>query len=417
MSSEPFRALLRARLLSARLVVAALAVAVAAGGATVWGSRTYFNGHQDESAISSQSKRPRGVYYPTSAEWAALTVESPQLKMQGTQRLTEGKIAVDEDRSTPIFSPYAGRVTKLFAKPGDVVSAGQLLFTVEATDMVQAQNDFIAGLSALSKARAALELSQINDKRQRLLFEGKAVPLKEVQQARASLDTAENDVRSAEVALEAARNKLRLLGKTDDEIAAFQDKGIIDPSTPIHAPIGGTIVARKVGPGQYVGSGANDPVFVIGDLSTVWLLAFVRETEVPRVQIGQSVSFTLLAQPNRRYPAQIAFVGSGLDPTTRRLLVRASVDNALGNLKPEMYANVDIELPNGDVVLAVPQDSIIVDGSGSRIWVVREDRAIELRRIKLGSATGGMVEVKEGLSANERVVTKAAVLNDRIAGI
>ena len=122
-------------------------------------------------------------------------------------------------------------------------------------------------------------ISCFNDNRQRLLYEGKAVPLKEVQNARAALDAAENDARSTEVALEAARNRLRILGKTDQETTRFQEKGTINPATAIYAPIGGTIVQRKVGPGQYVGSGASDPVFIIGDLSRVWVVAYVRETE------------------------------------------------------------------------------------------------------------------------------------------
>ena len=108
------------------------------------------------------------------------------------------------------------------------------MFTVEATDMVQAQNEFIAAFTGVNKARSSLNLAQIVDKRQRTLYDGKAVPLKEVQNARAALDAAENDMRSAEVALEAARNRLRDLGKTDEEIAEFQEKGTIDPATPIY---------------------------------------------------------------------------------------------------------------------------------------------------------------------------------------
>jgi membrane fusion protein, heavy metal efflux system len=97
-----------------------------------------------------------------------------------------------------------------------------------------------------------------------------------VQNAKAALDAAENEVRSAEVALEAGRNRLRILGKTDQEIADFQEKGNISPATPIYAPIAGTIVQRKVGPGQYVGGNTSDPVFIIGDLGTVWVLAYMR---------------------------------------------------------------------------------------------------------------------------------------------
>src|SRR5207245_9759502 len=109
-----------------------------------------------------------------------------------------------------------------------------------------------------------------------------------------------------------------------------------------HAPIAGTVVQRKIGPGQYVNSGASDPVFVIGDLSTVWLTAFVRETESSAVSVGQEVSFSVLAFPGRALTARINYVSAAIDPSTRRLLVRATIDNPRGSLKPEMFANVTI---------------------------------------------------------------------------
>ena len=361
MSSAPHHSEVRVRALSARMQALIVVSLVVAGAAVVWAVKPQPTGKAADmdTAISSQSKRTRGLFYPSAAQWATLTVEPCQQKTFRSEYVTEGKIAVDEDRSTPIFSPYAGRVTKLFVKPGDVVTQGQTLFTVEATDMVQAQNDFISASTALNKARSTLNLAQINDKRQRLLYEGKAVPLKEVQQAQGTLDAAENDVRSADVALEASRNRLRILGKTDQEITEFQTKGTINPATPIYAPIGGTIVQRKVGPGQYVGSGASDPVFVIGDLSTVWVAAYIRETEAPMVRIGQPIYFTVLAYPDRSFPAKISYVATALDPVTRRLLVRASVDNSAGVLKPEMFASVKILTGEGETAIAVPRDAIM----------------------------------------------------------
>jgi cobalt-zinc-cadmium efflux system membrane fusion protein len=417
-SGDPHRALLRVRALPARLQALVVLVLVMAGGAIVWVAKSHPNGHAADmdTAVSSQSKRPPGVFYPTPAQWATLTVEPVQQQVFRSEHVTEGKIAVDEDRSTPIFSPYAGRVTKLFVKPGDVVTVGQPLFMVEATDMVQAQNDFISAATALNKARSALNLAQIIDKRQRLLFEGKAVPLKEVQNAQAALDAAENDVRSAEVALEAARNRLRILGKTDAEITAFQEKGTIDPATLISAPIAGTIVQRKVGPGQYVGTGATDPVFVIGDLSTVWVVAFIRETEAPMVHIGQAIYFTVLAYPDRPFPANISYVAAALDPTTRRLLVRATVNNSAGLLKPEMFASVKILTGEGDSAVAVPRDAVIYEGDTARVWVARDDnKAIELRKIKVGLTNNNMVEVMEGLARGDRVITKGSLFIDRAA--
>jgi membrane fusion protein, heavy metal efflux system len=417
-SNDSHRSEVRVRGLSARMQALIVASLVVAGAAVVWEVKPQPTGKAAEmdTAISSQSKRTRGLFYPTAAQWATLTVEPCQQKTFRSEYVTEGKIAVDEDRSTPIFSPYAGRVTKLFVKPGDVVAQGQTLFTVEATDMVQAQNDFISASTALNKARSTLNLAQINDKRQRLLYEGKAVPLKEVQQAQGTLDAAENDVRSADVALEASRNRLRILGKTDQEITEFQTKGTINPATPIYAPIGGTIVQRKVGPGQYVGSGASDPVFVIGDLSTVWVAAYIRETEAPMVRIGQPIYFTVLAYPDRSFPAKISYVATALDPVTRRLLVRASVDNSAGVLKPEMFASVKILTGEGEAAIAVPRDAIIHEGERARVWVARDhDTAIELRQIKVGLTNGTMVEVLDGLAPSDRVITRGSLFIDRVA--
>jgi cobalt-zinc-cadmium efflux system membrane fusion protein len=417
-ATDSHRSEVRVRGLSARIQALIVAALVVAGAAVVWAVKPQPTGKAAEmdTAISSQSKRTRGLFYPSAAQWATLTVEPCQQKTFRSEYVTEGKIAVDEDRSTPIFSPYAGRVTKLFVKPGDVVTQGQTLFTVEATDMVQAQNDFISASTALNKARSTLNLAQINDKRQRLLYEGKAVPLKEVQQAQGTLDAAENDVRSADVALEASRNRLRILGKTDQEITEFQTKGTINPATPIYAPIGGTIVQRKVGPGQYVGSGASDPVFVIGDLSTVWVVAYIRETEAPMVRIGQPIYFTVLAYPDRSFPAKISYVATALDPVTRRLLVRASVDNSAGVLKPEMFASVKILTGEGETAIAVPRDAIIHEGERARVWVARDhDTAIELRQIKVGLTNGTMVEVLDGLAPSDRVITRGSLFIDRVA--
>jgi len=415
--SDPLRPQVWARALPARLQALLVLLLVIAAVAVVWIAKSHPNGHaaETDTALSSQSKRPRGLFYPTQTQWATLSVEPVQQRVFRSEHVTEGKIAVDEDRSTPIFSPYAGRVTKLFVKPGDTVTVGQPLFTVEAADMVQAQNDFISAVTSLNKARSVLNLAQINDKRQRTLYDGKAVPLKEVQNARAVLDGAENDMRSAEVGLEAVRNRLRILGKSDQEITEFQEKGTINPATPIYAPIAGTIVQRKVGPGQYVGSGASDPVFVIGDLSSVWVLAFIRETEAPTVHIGQAIYFTVLAYPERSFPANISYVAASLDPTTRRLLVRATVNNAAGLLKPEMFASVKILTGEGDTAVAVPRDAVIYEGGTARVWVVRDDKAIELRRIKVGLTNGNMVEVMEGLAPTDRVVTKGSLFIDRVA--
>jgi cobalt-zinc-cadmium efflux system membrane fusion protein len=329
--------------------------------------------------------------------------------------VTEGKIAVDEDRSTPVFSPYAGRVTKLLARPGDRVVQGQPLFVIEAADTVQAQNDFIAAMTGLNKARSALDLAQLQHKRAKDLFEGKAVPLKDYQQAEATLTQAQNDLRSTQTALEASRNKLRILGFTDEAVSTFQEMGRINPETTILAPIAGTVVQRKIGPGQYVNSGASDPVFVIGDLSTVWLTAFVREADASNVSVGQELAFNVLALPGRPLKARINYVSAAIDPATRRLLVRATIDNKDGLLKPEMFANVTIYSASDHPAIGVPKQALIYEGNQVRVWVAHEDKSIELRRIKTGLTNGDLVEVEGNLKPGEQIVTKGSLFIDRAA--
>src|SRR5215217_673295 len=300
-----------------RTVVAAAALALV--GAGVYGFLQFNATKPGHSEVSSQSRKGgQQRYKPSQAEWASLTIQPCTERGFRAEHVTEGKIAIDEDRSTPVFSPYAGRVTKLLARPGDSVVKGQSLFVIEAADNVQAQNDFITAMTAMNKAKSALALAEIQDKRARDLFEGKAVPLKDFQQAQAILIQAQNDMRSSQSALEASRNKLKILGLSDDDIASFQDKGRINPETTIFAPIGGTVVQRKIGPGQYVNSGASDPVYVIGDLSTVWMVAFVRETDCANVAVGQDVTFKVLALPNQMLSARINYVSTAIDPASRR---------------------------------------------------------------------------------------------------
>ncbi|QUS42354.1 efflux RND transporter periplasmic adaptor subunit [Tardiphaga alba] len=370
---------------------------------------------QKHSDVSSQSRKNPQRYTPSATEWASLTIEPVTVKSFRSESVTEGKIAVDEEKSTPIFSPYAGRVTKLLAKPGDQVVKGQPLFVVEAADTVGAQNDFVAAVTALNKAKSQLDLAVIQDKRAKDLFEGKAVPLKDFQQAQATLLQTQNDFRTAETALEASRNRLRILGLTEDAITAFQEKGRINPETTVFSPLAGTVVQRKVGPGQFISAGASDPVFVIGDLSTVWLNAYVRETEAASVQVGQEMTFTALALPGRVMTGKIDYVATALDPATRRLQVRATLNNGNGLLKPEMFTTVTIYAPGEQPTVGVPKTALIYEGDQVRVWVANDDKTIELRTIKTGMTNAGLVEVFGNLRPGEKIVTRGSLFIDRVA--
>jgi len=396
-----------------RLVIALTAVLLTVG--LVAGGSRMFAQRAKPAEPSHTAKANNSRFLPTETEWASLTVEPAKEEVFRTELITEGKIAVNEDSSTPIFSPYAGRVIKLLVKPSDMVERGQELFIIEATDTVQALNDFATALSALNTARSKLNLAQIVEKRQNDLYAGKAVPLKDWQQAQSDLNTAQNDMRAAETAVEAAHNRLRILGRSEEQIKAFQDTRQISADTSIYSPIAGTVVQRKVGPGQFVNSGASDPVYVIGDLSTVWLTAFVRESEAADVRLGQELNFKVLALPGRSFKARIDYVAAAIDPSTRRLLVRATIDNKEGLFKPEMFASVTIYAGADHKSVGVPKQALIYEGERVRLWVASDDKSLELREIQTGLTNGDQVEVRANLRAGEKVVTRGSLFIDRAA--
>jgi cobalt-zinc-cadmium efflux system membrane fusion protein len=401
-------------MLSRRQRIAAVAL-LGLAGAAVYGFIQIGDTKPKHSEVSSQSRKGLQRHTPTAAEWASLTIQPATERPFRAEYVTEGKIAIDEDRSTPVFSPYTGRLTKLLVRPGDSVTKGQPLFVIEAADTVQAQNDYITAMTGMNKAQSALDLAKLQDTRARDLFEGKAVPLKDYQQSQATLIQAQNDLRSMQTALEASTNKLHILGFTDDDIATFRQKGRINPESTVFSPIAGTVVQRKAGPGQYVSTGASDPVYVIGDLSTVWLTAFVRETDAANVSVGQDLNFSVMALPGRPLSARISYVATAIDPATRRLLVRATIDNKNGALKPEMFANVTLFSASDHPAVGVPKQALIYEGDQVRIWVAHEDKSIELRQIKPGLINGDLVEVIGNLKPGEQIVTKGSLFIDRAA--
>jgi cobalt-zinc-cadmium efflux system membrane fusion protein len=247
------------------------------------------------------------------------------------------------------------------------------------------------------------------------LYSDKAIALKDWQQAQADLVSAQNDLRSADTTAAAARNRLRLIGKTEEEVDAFQRTGAIRPDSTVFAPIAGTVVQRKVGPGQYLTGGGSDPVYVIGDLSKLWLIAYVRETDATKVRVGQDVEFSVLPYPDKRFEARIDYVGSSIDPVTRRRTIRATLDNSEGLFSPEMFANVRVAIDTTDPSPAVPLNAIIYEGEDARIWIVKPDRTVEMRKIKLGLSNGSLVQVVEGVQSGESVIERGSLFIDRVA--
>jgi membrane fusion protein, heavy metal efflux system len=177
-------------------------------------------------------------------------------------------------------------------------------------------------------------------------------------------------------------------------------------------------VQRRVGPGQYVSYtsiGSVDPVFTIGNLDTVWLVAFVRESEAPKVKVGQQLEFKVMAYPDETFQATVDHVSASIDTSTRRLAIRATIDNAAARFKPEMFTSVTVFTDIRPESVAVPRDAVIFETSRARVWVAADDGSIEERQVTTGLVSGMMIEVLSGLKPGERVVTQGGIFVDRAA--
>lgn len=403
------------QLISVGLLALAVGIAFAA-----WPISEKNAASHSERAYRSRSDAGPGTFRPTKEQWAGLKSEPVQLVSFRPEQVTEGNIAIDDDLTTPVFSPYSGRVIKLIAKLGDHVEAGAPLFAIQASEFVQAQNDLITALAALQTERSQLAQAQTNEKRTHDLYLAQGGALKDWQQAQTDLITAQNTVRGGEIALAAVRNRLRIYGKADKEIASLEAQPTqqLDPVTIVTAPIGGTITQRQIGLGQYINSttgGASNPVFTIGNLSTVWLIANVREADAPLMRIGQPVEVHVLALPGQVFKAKISWVAPSIDPNTHRLSVRADVENPDGALKPGMFANFSIITGEAQTAPAVPQSAIVYEGDTARVWVADNDGTIAARPVRTGQIADRMVEILAGLSAGEKIVTSGALFIDRAA--
>jgi cobalt-zinc-cadmium efflux system membrane fusion protein len=333
---------------------------------------------------------------------------------------TDGKIAIDDDMVTPVFSPFSGRVTRLVAHAGDTVKKGDPLFGIQASELAQAQNDLITAVAGLRTAKAQLNLATTNEKRQHDLYVAQGAALKDWQQAQVDLATAQGGMNTATISLASVRNRLRIFGKSDHDIDALEstpDILHVDADSLVTAPIGGTVVQRQIGLGQNIVSasaGATSPVFMIGDLSKVWLVANARESDATFMHPGDAVEVSVLAIPSKVFKARLTYVASSIDPNTHRLAVRAEVDNPTGELKPEMFASFRIITGEDDTAPGVPESAIVYEGESAHVWLAGATaRTLEIRPIKFGRSRGGLVEALEGLHPGDKIVTSGAVFIDR----
>jgi len=292
-----------------------------------------------------------------------------------------------------------GRVIDVYADVGQQVKAGDLLARLYSSDLGLAQ-------SAYMKAQARLYVAEQAFKRAQFLLKEKVIGTAEAQRRESELFSARAEAREG-------RDRLLALGMEEQDIRRLDREQKIVSYMPIKAPFAGRIIARNLTRGEVVET--TERLFVLADLSQVWVLANIPEKDIPYIQPHSSAHNQLAevrvsAYPDEEFPAKITYVGDVLDPTTRTMRLRLELPNPEGRLKPEMFATVRVYSEVEPNVLLVPETAVQRDGDRTFVFVQRDPHTFEVKDIAVGPSNGELVTVLSGLKEGEPVVVKEAFL-------
>jgi cobalt-zinc-cadmium efflux system membrane fusion protein len=313
-----------------------------------------------------------------------------------------GTIDFNEDLLVQVFSQYPGKILKANFNIGDDVKAGDVLFTIDSPDLLQAESTLLA-------AAGVLELQK------RTLARATGL-LKAGGSAQKDVDQSTSDEQTAEGNFKAARDAVRIFGKTDAEIDQIVELRKVDSVLLVPSPISGRVVARSAAPGLLTQPGNAPAPYAVADLSTMWMIANVIETDAPAYKLGQSVEVTVPAYPDTVFKGRVTTLGSIIDPNTHRQLVRSQIDDPKHLLRSGMFASFVIRVGDPVRSLAVPANGVAREGDGTMtVWVTGDSRHFTKRTVKIGLQQDGWTQILEGLQPGEIVVTDGAVfLSNRL---
>jgi membrane fusion protein, heavy metal efflux system len=335
----------------------------------------------------------------TDAQLKAVKIETVEERLFGITRETVGNIDFDQDQSVQVFTPYPGRITRLWAKAGDDVKKGEVLFEIDSPDLTTAEGTLI-------QSAAQLELTSKALRRAQALYAAKGAAEKDVEQA-------VSDYKSAEGNYNAARTAVRIFGKTEGEINQMIAAHRIDPLMPVPSPIDGRVTARNAAVGLYVQPGNTPAPYTVSDISTMWMLASVPEADIPLLRLGEDVEIHVAAYPGRVFNGKITNIGAALDPSTHRIQVRSHVKDPQHELRAQMFATFVIRTGKTMWSPAVSEAGVVREGDGTMtVWVTTDGHRFTQQTVKIGLLQDGYWQVTEGLKPGERVATDGALFLD-----
>ncbi|MEI6117123.1 MAG: efflux RND transporter periplasmic adaptor subunit [Burkholderiales bacterium] len=323
-------------------------------------------------------------------------VEPVLLREFIAQRSAVGYVDFNQDTTVPVLSNYAGRIRQVSVRAGDSVKKGQALYTVDSPDLVQAISALIASAGVRSLATRNLE-------RARKMVEIQAASQKD-------LDQALSDQQSAEGAYQAARDAVRIFGKTDAEMDKIIASRKVSGEMTVLSPINGKVVARNAAPGMLVQAGSTPAPVAVADTTAKWVIANVTEYDAPKLKLGLPAKISITAIPGKTYKAEIVNIGASVDIPTRRVPVRTEVQDPEGELQQQMLATFVFDISPPVMSTSISPNGIVREGDGTMTaFVTTDGRQFTRRALKVGMEQNGFVQILEGLSDGEKVAGDGAI--------
>ena len=331
----------------------------------------------------------------------AIKIEPVGIHLFPVDKEAVGNIDFDDDLSVQVFPPYQGKILKTLVELGDDVQKGQPLYTIDSPDLIQAESTLIG-------AAAAFDLTSKELARAKDLYGTNGVSEREMEQA-------VSDQQTAEGALKAARDAVRVFGKTEAEIAQLVTTRKIDPALVVSSPVTGQITSMNAPPGLLVQPGTAPAPYSVADLSIEWMLANVLESDSPLYHVGQPVEVRVMAWPGRVFKGAISKIYATVDANTHRVTVRSEIADPKHELRPGMLANFVIRVQEPVESAALPANGVVREGDGTMTaWVTTDRHRFVQRIIRTGLRTDGWVQILDGLRPGEPAVTDGAIFLDNM---
>ncbi len=325
-----------------------------------------------------------------------------------------GRIGVNENRTVRVGAIADGRIAVVQANVGDTVQEGQRLALLKSHEVDVARAEYAKAQAELKRRQAELEYAVNARMRSEKLLQLKAASLEQVQRATADQANAQAQVTSAQADIGRIEEELHHLGlspeSAENEYASakkpkpgeFEE----DELVPVTSPMAGTVLKRLISPGTVV-TPSND-LFLISDLSTLWLTAEVPEKYLSMLKTGLQARFTVQAYSQEIFPTQIIQIGDSLDPDTRTVQVRGLIRNSARKLKPEMYATILFELGDGNPVTVVSAVSLQDVEGKPTVFRQTGDNVFAPVQVRIGRRSGGLLEILEGLKPGDSIVAEGS---------